>query len=294
MQGNLGGFMEAHQGVPQWYQEGQAPYRLRTERPQGLLTVRQKLAAAAAAVSLALAGGAAGAVGALVLDQERSAAAGPVAVDGVSRHGSIASIAAAVQPAVVSITADGPGTQAGGSGVVIGSGGMIVTNAHVVEGADSITVKFSDNTTARAEVVGTRTENDLSVVKVRDVSGKKAVTLGDSDTLSVGETVIAMGSPLGLDGSVTAGIVSALGRTIAETGGTTLHGAIQTDAAINPGNSGGALVDGRGRLVGINTAIATAGEDGGSIGVGFAIPVNTVKEVVDRIVERSENSSVTY
>ncbi|MEO3786980.1 trypsin-like peptidase domain-containing protein [Actinocorallia sp. B10E7] len=285
--------MEAQQGVPQWWQqEEQAPRPPRTERSRGLLTVRQKLAAFAAAASLALAGGAAGAVSALVLTQERSAAAGPVSVYGASRSRSIPAIAAAVQPSVVSLTATAPGSQVNGSGVMIGSDGVIVTNAHVVEGADGITVKFSDGGTARAEVVGTSTENDLAVIKARDVSGGKTADLGDSGSLSVGDTVIAMGSPLGLDGSVTAGIVSALGRTIAETDGTTIRDTIQTDAAINPGNSGGALVDTRGRLVGINTAIATTGEETGSIGVGFAIPVDKVKEVADDILERSGNPPV--
>ncbi|WP_106402341.1 S1C family serine protease [Actinocorallia populi] len=286
--------MEAHEGVPHWYREGQAPYQLRPERPKGLPTVRHKLVALAAAASLAFAGGAAGAASALLLGQEGSAAAGPVSVTGVARGGSIARIAADVQPSVVSLSSTAPGVQAGGSGVLISADGVIVTNAHVIEGAERITVKFSDNGTAEAEVVGTSPENDLAVIRARGVSGKAAITLGDSGSLSVGETVVAVGSPLGLDGSVTAGIVSALGRTIAETGGTTIHDAIQTDAAINPGNSGGALVDGRGRLIGINTAIATTGTDTGSIGVGFAIPVRNVKDVTDRILDRSEYSPVRY
>ena len=284
--------MEAHQGVPQWYPERQAPYQLRPERPKGLPTVRHKLVALAAAASLAFAGGAAGAASALFLTQDGPASAGSVSVEGVASGGSIARIAAAVQPSVVSLSATAPGAQASGSGVLLSADGVIVTNAHVIDGAEQITVKFSDGGTAEADVVGTSTENDLAVIRARGVSGRTAVTLGDSDSLSVGDTVVAMGSPLGLDGSVTTGIVSALGRTIAETGGTTIHDAIQTDAAINPGNSGGALVDGRGRLIGINTAIATTGQDTGSIGVGFAIPVRTVKDVTDRILDRSRYSPI--
>jgi len=286
--------MEAHWGVPDASQEEQAPYRLRPERPKGLPTVRHKLMSLAAAASLAFAGGAVGAASALLLAQERPASAGPVFVNGVARGNPISRIAAAVQPAVVSLTATAPGAEAGGSGVVIGSDGVIVTNEHVIGGAEEITVRFSDGSTAEAEVVGVAPENDLAVIKARGVRGKTAITSGDSGSLSVGDTVVAVGSPLGLDGSVTAGIVSALGRTIAENDGTTIHDAIQTDAAINPGNSGGALVDGRGRLIGINTAIATTGENAGSIGVGFAIPVNTVKEVTDRILDRSRYSQVKY
>ncbi len=294
MSGNLGGFMEAQRGVPQWYQEGQAPYPLLLERPKGFPGVRRKFAAFAAAASLALTGGAAGAVSALVLTQDRTAAAGPIAASGVSHTGSIAEIAAAVQPSVVSLTATAPGTQATGSGVLLGSDGVIVTNAHVIDGAERINVKFSDGGTAEARVVGTSAENDLAVVKAQNVTGRKAISLGDSGSLAVGDTVVAMGSPLGLDGSVTAGIVSALGRTIDEGDGVTISGAIQTDAAINPGNSGGALVDGGGRLVGINTAIATTGSGSGSIGVGFAIPVKSVKQVTDRILGDSKYASVKY
>jgi putative serine protease PepD len=287
--------MEAHGGVPHRPPEEQAPYRLRPERPKGLPTVRHKLTALAAAASLAFAGGAVGAASALLLAQERPASAGgPVFVNGVARGNPISRIAAEVQPAVVSLTASAPGTEAGGSGVVISPDGVIVTNAHVIGGAEEITVRFSDGSTAEAEVVGVAAENDLAVIKARGVRGRTAITSGDSDSLSVGDTVVAVGSPLGLDGSVTAGIVSALGRTIAESDGTTIYDAVQTDAAINPGNSGGALVDGRGRLIGINTAIATAGEDTGSIGVGFAIPVNTVKKVTDRILDRSRYSTVRY
>ncbi|MEO5875080.1 MAG: trypsin-like peptidase domain-containing protein, partial [Streptosporangiaceae bacterium] len=215
----------------------------------------------------------------------------PVSVSGVSNGSSIASIAKAVQPAVVSVTAGSTGRTATGSGIVLQADGTILTNDHVVSGVSSLKVRFSDGTTVDAKVVGTDPGSDLAVIRVSGVPNLTVAALGDSDALVVGDTVLAMGSPLGLDGSVTSGIVSALGRTVAESeGGATIKDAIQTDAAINPGNSGGALVDGAGRVIGINTAIATNGSGSGSVGVGFAIPVNSAKKVVDQIVSQSGNS----
>ncbi|WP_344839277.1 S1C family serine protease [Actinocorallia longicatena] len=261
----------------------QPNYRIPVQRP-GLLSARQKVAATAAAVALALGGGAAGAVGAVALTGSEGGIKAPVTVSGVSRTTSISDIAKAVQPGVVSISAESARESATGSGVVLRSDGTIVTNNHVIEGASQITVKFSDGGSAPARVVGTSPGNDLAVIKAEGVTGKTAVQVADSDSAVVGDTVVALGSPLGLDGSVTSGIVSAKNRTVAESEGATIKGAIQTDAAINPGNSGGALVDGTGALIGINTAIATTGEASGSIGVGFAIPSNTVKTVVSQIL----------
>ncbi|MDX6738169.1 S1C family serine protease [Actinocorallia sp. A-T 12471] len=239
------------------------------------------------AASVALAGGAAGAVGALTFT--RGATAVTVA-DGIAAHTTISKIAASVQPSVVSLTASSDGVQATGSGVVLRSDGMIVTNEHVVSGARKITVKFSDGTTAQAKIVGTSPDHDLAVVKTSRKAKASPATLGDSRSLAVGDTVVAIGSPLGLDGSVTAGIVSALHRAVQESGGAVIQDAIQTDAAINPGNSGGALADGSGRIVGVNTAIATSGGGSGSVGVGFAIPAETVKTVTDQIMTRASVS----
>ncbi len=184
-----------------------------------------------------------------------------------------------------------------GSGVVFNTDGYIVTNNHVVAAArgDTVQVIFSDGKSASAKVVGTDPKTDLAVVRVTGVTGLVAAKFGDSNTLRVGDTVLAVGSPLGLDGSVTSGIVSALNRTISERGSdanpaqaqpqtTDIGGAIQTDAAINPGNSGGALVDLDAAVVGINTAIATSGQSDGNIGVGFAIPGNLAKRVAESLI----------
>jgi putative serine protease PepD len=186
------------------------------------------------------------------------------------------------------------GQEGEGSGVVLTADGAILTNNHVVEvgtpGA-TITVGFSDGSTAPASVVGTDPVTDLAVIHAEGVSGLQPATFGDSDALEVGDTVLAVGSPLGLEGSVSAGIVSALHRTITvgdrSTYGSaeTIDNAVQTDASINPGNSGGPLVDAAGRVVAITTANASVdGESAGSIGVGFAIPGNQAKQVADRLL----------
>jgi putative serine protease PepD len=222
-----------------------------------------------------------------------------------------AQVAAAVQPSVVSITATSATEQGTGSGVILRSDGVIMTNAHVVSGASQVTVKFSDGKTAPAQVLGSDTTKDIAVIKASGVSGLKPATLGNSDQLAVGDTLLAVGSPLGLDGSVTSGIVSALGRTVSEGdsqqnpsgdpfGGqfpqqqqqqsASINNAIQTDAAINPGNSGGALVNSAGQVIGINTAIATTSSSSGSIGVGFAIPMNDAKKVANDIITKGGDS----
>jgi putative serine protease PepD len=207
----------------------------------------------------------------------------------------LAKVAAAVQPSVVSILVTGQSGSDEGSGVIVRSDGTVLTNNHVVEAAaagGTITVKRSDGSTASATIVGRDPSADLAVIKMSGVSGLPVATLGSSSDLHVGDTVLAIGSPLGLEGSVSSGIVSALHRTVslndqsnpfAQTQSSSLGDAIQTDAAINPGNSGGALVDASGRIVGINTAIATAGTNG-SIGVGFAIPIDEAKRVMDDLI----------
>ncbi|MEN9843978.1 MAG: hypothetical protein RLZZ612_1807 [Pseudomonadota bacterium] len=167
-----------------------------------------------------------------------------------------------------------------GSGVIVSPTGYLLTNNHVIEGADEIEVTFNDGRRTKARVIGTDPETDLAVLKV-DLDGLPAITLGDSEALQVGDQVLAIGNPFGVGKTVTSGIVSALGRT--QLGINTFENFIQTDAAINPGNSGGALVDVNGHLMGINTAIYS--RSGGSMGIGFAIPTSTAKSVMEAIVQ---------
>ncbi len=214
---------------------------------------------------------------------------------------SVAGIAARVLKSVVSISVES-GTSGGtGSGVVLLREGYVLTNNHVVadaaNGGGKITVSF--NGTGQqdlpASIVGRDPETDLAVIKVRSGHALTPATLGSSSDLVVGDPVLAIGSPLGLAGTVTSGIISALNRTVrvpsekASAPATPLFNAIQTDAAINPGNSGGALVDSAGRVIGINSAIATLGSSGvdaqtGSIGVGFAIPVDEARSIAEQLI----------
>ncbi|WP_433218649.1 S1C family serine protease [Dactylosporangium sp. CS-047395] len=195
---------------------------------------------------------------------------------------SVGGVAETVLPSVVDISTG----EAEGSGVIMTADGQVITNNHVVAGAKQLQVTFSTGKTAAATVVGTDPAGDIAVIKIQGVSNLTPAKFGDSDDLRVGDTVLAVGSPLGLQGSVTAGIVSALHRTISgESGGKSIADAIQTDAAINPGNSGGALVNLRGEVVGINTAIATAGENSGNIGVGFAISANRARAAADQLAK---------
>ena len=166
-----------------------------------------------------------------------------------------------------------------GSGVIASAAGYVLTNHHVVDGADEIEVALADGKKLQARIVGTDPETDLAVLRVTG-EGLPAVTFGSSEALRVGDVVLAIGNPFGVGQTVTSGIVSALGRS--GLGINTFENFIQTDAAINPGNSGGALVDARGTLVGINTAIYS--RSGGSMGIGFAIPVSTARTVLDQIV----------
>ena len=167
-----------------------------------------------------------------------------------------------------------------GSGVIVSPNGYILTNNHVVEGADDIEVVLNDTRRAKAKVIGTDPETDLAILKI-ELDKLPVIVLGSSDTLQVGDPVLAIGNPFGVGQTVTSGIVSALGRN--QLGINTFENFIQTDAAINPGNSGGALVDTQGRLLGINTAIYS--RSGGSMGIGFAIPVSTGKQVLESIVK---------
>ncbi len=204
-------------------------------------------------------------------------------------------VARDVLPSVVTIAASGPSGSGTGSGAIATADGVVVTNDHVIAVAASggtIDVLLSDGTTKRASLVGRDPKTDLAVLRV-SAAKLPALPLGDAQRLDVGQPVVALGAPLGLSNTVTSGIVSALGRNVTAPtgdGGTTvLVGSIQTDASINPGNSGGPLVSCDGRLVGINTAISTvpnaSGESGGgSVGIGFAVPSQTVDAIVRQLV----------
>ncbi|EOR72384.1 serine protease [Thermobifida fusca TM51] len=207
----------------------------------------------------------------------------------------IAGVAQRVSPSVVSIRSTSPQLSGNGSGFVI-EGNYVVTNNHVVDAVrrGGIEVVYSDGHVSRAEVVGAAASSDLAVLKLADPLDVEPLEFGDSDEVAVGDTVIAIGAPLGLDGTVTSGIVSALNRpvTVGEDGQEAYLSAIQTDAAINPGNSGGPLVNEQGLVIGVNSAIATmsgsSGEQSGSIGLGFAIPSNQASRVVEQLIETGE------
>ena len=210
---------------------------------------------------------------------------------------SIAGIVSAVLPSVVSILVEGAEESGSGSGFVLRPDGYILTNNHVVNFSDDdkkITVVFSDGTEAKGTIVGTNDSYDLAVIKVKE-SALRPLTLGNSDALAVGDSAIAIGAPLGLDGTVTYGIISALDRpvTAGTQGDVSYINALQTDAAINPGNSGGPLLDATGRVIGVNSAIATmiGGGEGGSIGLGFAIPVNSAKRIAEEIIATGSAST---
>ena len=167
-----------------------------------------------------------------------------------------------------------------GSGVIVSSDGYLLTNNHVIDGADDIEVMLTDGRQARAKLVGTDPETDVAVLKI-ELDKLPAIAFGDADKLEVGDVVLAIGNPFGVGQTVTSGIVSALGRS--QLGINVFENFIQTDAAINPGNSGGALVDASGNLLGINTAIYS--RSGGSLGIGFAIPVSTARQVMEALIK---------
>jgi putative serine protease PepD len=203
--------------------------------------------------------------------------------DRIARTGDIASILQTAVPAVVAIVDDG-GPDAGGAagtGFVISPDGVIVSNNHVVEGAGSIQAVFSDGTSRPATVLGRNAASDLAVLKV-DAKGLPTLALGDSNDVQVGDDVVAIGNALALSGglSVTRGIISGLHREVPTDAGSVLEDLLQTDAAINPGNSGGPLVDARGRVIGINTAIANPGT---AQNVGFAIPISNAMTIIDQL-----------
>ncbi|GAA0616276.1 S1C family serine protease [Streptomyces crystallinus] len=294
---------------PPAYEPGPGPTRRRARRPVGLL--------AAVAIAAAAVGGGTATLVERWAGNDSSASAPGVAGTNASRStsGTVSGVAKAVSPSIVEISATSTSGESTGSGVIITSGGEIVTNNHVIAGADQVKVRTSDGKTYTASVVGTDPGKDLALIKVQGAGGLKAASLGNSDNLSVGDQVVAIGSPEGLTGTVTSGIISALNRDVTvpkeqgqgqgqdgrgrggwpfEFGGQQFNGdtgsskttykAIQTDASLNPGNSGGALIDMNGNIVGINSAMYSPSSAGaqsssaaGSVGLGFAIPVNTVK-----------------
>jgi S1-C subfamily serine protease len=177
-------------------------------------------------------------------------------------------------------------TEATGSGFVIDEDGLILTNAHVVAAATSVQVTFSDSHTVSAKPVGKDLDTDLALLRVDpDGLDLEPLELGDSETVQVGDPTVAIGNPFGLERTLTTGVVSALQRRLSAPSGFTIENVIQTDAALNPGNSGGPLIDASGRVIGINSQIATGGDPGGAVGIGFAVPVNTAKEVIPQLEE---------
>jgi putative serine protease PepD len=270
------------------------------------------LLAAVAIVAAAIGGGTAYAFQELTGSDTVATSSTTTSVVPSSKKGDVASIAAAVSPSVVEVSATLSNGTSTGSGVIITSGGEIVTNNHVISGAQSIKVTTSDGKSYTAKVVGTDSKKDLALIELENASGLRPASLGDSSAVQVGDQVVAIGSPEGLTGTVTSGIVSALHRDVTvstdegqqqqqgggdgswpfEFGGrqfngdtgssTTTYKAIQTDASLNPGNSGGALINAAGQIIGINSAMYSSATDSssssaGSVGLGFAIPIDTVK-----------------
>jgi putative serine protease PepD len=300
--------------APWWSQPGttavlpqEAPPQQTTPTEPPAPPGRRKRPVTAALLALALVGGgAAGGAVAHALDAGSTTTVISPLVGGKVVSGPISgtpeAAAAAIGPSVVTVEVTGQTTSTfgqaqsqsdTGSGIVIRSEGYIVTNNHVVaaaaNGSGSVHVTLANGDTVPATIVGTDPTTDLAVIKITGVDGLRAATFADSGSLAVGQAVLAIGAPLGLANTVTQGIVSTLHRPVrtGESGGSSqaVLDAIQTDAAINPGNSGGALVDLAGRVVGINSAIATAGDgSSGNIGVGFAIPSAVANKVAEQLI----------
>jgi putative serine protease PepD len=293
----------------------------RSRRPFALL-------AAVAIVAAAVGGGTAYGIQELTGSDTTVSSSTSASVVPSSQKGTVSGVAKAVSPSIVEINATSSAGSSTGSGVIITSDGEIITNNHVVSGATSVKVSTSDGKEYTAEVVGTDASKDLALIKLQNASGLTAATLGDSDGVQVGDEVVAIGSPEGLTGTVTSGIVSALDRDVTvstdesqqqqqqgggsgqwpfqfggqefngDTGSsTTTYKALQTDASLNPGNSGGALIDMNGNIIGINSAMYSASgsssssADAGSVGLGFAIPINTVKADLDTLRAGGADSS---
>ena len=244
-----------------------------------------------------LAGGLGGALGYLAavksgLREAVPLGTGASGTPGVAQRapGSLAAVAKKVLPSVVTVRVDSPLGTAIGSGFIVSSDGYMITNDHVIDGLNgNATITFNDSTTAAAKLVGTDPESDVAVLKIAK-TGLPAVTFGDSDAIAVGDPVLAIGAPLDLQNSVTAGIISSLRRPLEisdGTGPTRYYAAIQTDAAINHGNSGGPLVDAAGQVIGVDAVIKSIGssdEDAGNIGLAFAIPINQAKRIAESLI----------
>jgi S1-C subfamily serine protease len=297
-----------------------APAPAPKKRAKGPFALLAAVAIAAAAVG----GGTAYAFQELTGKDTVSSSATSTNVIPSSAKGTVSGVAKAVTPSIVEISATSNAGSSTGAGVIITTGGEIITNNHVISGASSIKVQLSNGKSYTAKVVGTDSKKDLALIKLENApSGLTAATLGNSDGVQVGDQVVAIGSPEGLTGTVTSGIVSALNRDVTvstdesqgqeqqgQNGGngqwpfsfggrqfngdtgtsTTTYKALQTDASLNPGNSGGALIDMNGNIVGINSAMYSAASDSssssssaGSVGLGFAIPINTVKADLDTL-----------
>jgi putative serine protease PepD len=276
------------------------PYAAPAEAKRARGSKRLVAVAAITAVVGGLVGG--GAVALADRNDNPAVSAGGITIQGSSaptaatQTGTVEAAASTAMKSVVTLSVRGSQEAGTGSGIVLRSDGYILTNEHVTavaDGGGSITVAFADGRTATATLVGADKATDLAVVKV-NLTGLTAATFADSDALKVGQTVVAVGSPLGLNGTVTEGIVSALHRpTTGASDNSAVIDAVQTDAAINPGNSGGALVDLAGRVVGINQSIATASSGGGfgqqgsasgNIGIGFAIPSDTAARISQQLI----------
>jgi putative serine protease PepD len=301
-QGGQFGMAGAHQGTspgPNW------PFGPQPAQPEPPKPKRRGLAlVAATALLVGTAGGVGGAAVYSATNDSTTANTpsvtaplnGGQAAPASAPDGSVQAAAAKVLPSTVkisSVTSQGAAT---GSGIVISKDGLIVTNNHVVAGGTKLSVMLNDGRTVPATIVGTDALTDLAVIKAGATDLTPAV-LGKSGTLGVGQGVVAIGSPFGLEATVTSGIVSALNRPVTSGSAdaqdsTTVFPAIQTDAAINPGNSGGALIDLAGQVVGINSAIKTAGgsgqSEGGNIGLGFAIPIDQAKPIIDELVAKGK------
>ncbi|MDT9693276.1 trypsin-like peptidase domain-containing protein [Streptomyces sp. P9(2023)] len=298
--------------------------RRRAKRGVGLL-------AAVAIAAAAIGGGTATLLQQQLTDEGTPTARGVSGTNvSTSSKGTVAGVAEAVSPSIVEISATSNSGKSTGSGVIITGDGEIVTNNHVISGASSISVQLSNGRSYEAKVVGTDPDKDLALIKLEGASGLEAATLGNSDNVKVGDEVVAIGSPEGLTGTVTSGIVSALDRDVTvakdesqggqgqdrqqpqydprqgwpfEFGGQEFNGdtgtskttykALQTDASLNPGNSGGALINMNGEIIGINSAMyspsSSNGSSAGSVGLGFAIPVNTLKADLDSLRDGGSN-----
>jgi putative serine protease PepD len=304
---------------PQYgYQQQASPNPLFTPQAQQVIPqprrTSRKLAAVVSGTALAAAliGGGAGAAivgltGTSTASSATSAAVTGQTVSNTTSNGDVSAVAAKVVPSVVQVNVTTAQGEAIGSGVILSSDGRILTNAHVVDGAQNVTITTSDGKKYQASVVGADTKGDIAVVQAKNASGLTAATLGDSGKLVVGQSVVAIGSPGGLQNTVTTGIVSALNRPLSDVGqqqqqqspfgrqtsnqtsdSGPSYTAIQTDASINQGNSGGALVNSQGEVIGINSALyspsASSSGAAGSVGIGFAIPINDAKTIVNQIV----------